>query len=276
MRIATWNVNSVRARLPHVLRWLATAEVDALCLQETKIADAQFPHDDFRAAGYACAAHGQKAYNGVAIVSRTPPEAVACGMPERPDDPQARVIAATIRTGGSDGTGGSGSETARVISAYVPNGQSPDSDKYAYKLGWLGDFRDRLAAERSAHGLVAAGGDYNIAPADADIYDPEAWGDGILATPRERAAFRELLAAGYADAFRMFERDAGMFSWWDYRKAAYLRNMGLRIDHFLLSEELAGRATGCAIDRTPREWQRPSDHAPVVVEFDAGTEQGGG
>lgn len=264
MKVAAWNVNSIRARLPHVLRWLESAQTDALCLQETKVADDAFPHDAFAELGYVCAAHGQKAYNGVAIVSRTPPEDVVCGMPGR-EDAQARVIAATIRAGKEGGR-----EKARVISAYVPNGQSPDSDKYDYKLGWLGDFRDYLAAARADYGLVAAGGDYNIAPADEDIYDADAWGEGILATPRERAAFRELLAAGYADAFRLFEREGGMFSWWDYRKAAYLRNMGLRIDHFLLSEELAKRAGSCVIDRTPREWERPSDHAPVVAEFDAG------
>lgn len=262
MRVAAWNVNSIRARLPHVLRWLESAEADALCLQETKIVDDAFPRAELEGLGYVCAAHGQKSYNGVAIVSRTPPEEVVCGMPNRrADDPQARVIAATIRAG---------NERARVVSAYVPNGQNPDSEKYGYKLEWLEDFRDYLSAERARHGFVAAGGDYNIAPADADIYDAEAWGENILATPRERSAFRELLAAGYSDAFRLFEQEAGIFSWWDYRKMAYLRNMGLRIDHFLLSEELAGRAKSCAIDRTPREWERPSDHAPVIVEFDAG------
>ena len=261
MRVATWNVNSVRARLSHVLRWLEGAGVDALCLQETKVADDAFPREAFAELGYGCAAHGQKAYNGVAIVSRGAAEEVVCGMPARADDPQTRVIAATIRAEG---------EKARVISAYVPNGQAPDSAKYGYKLEWLGDFRDYLAAERAAHGFVLAGGDYNIAPADADIYDAEAWGDGILATPRERAAFRELLGAGYADAFRLFEEGEGFFSWWDYRKGAYLRNMGLRIDHFLLSEELRGRARSCEIDRTPREWERPSDHAPVIAEVDAG------
>ena len=264
MKIAAWNVNSVRARLPHVLQWLESAGVDALCLQETKVQDDAFPREELGALGYVCAAHGQKAYNGVAIVSRAPAEDVVCGMPGR-EDGQARVIAATIRAG---------NEKARVVCAYVPNGQSPDSEKYAYKLEWLADFRGYLAAERAAHGLVAAGGDYNIAPADEDIYDAEAWGEDILATPRERAAFRELLAAGYADAFRLFEREGGMFSWWDYRRAAYLQNRGLRIDHFLLSEELAKRAKSCVIDRTPREWERPSDHAPVIVEFDAG-EQGG-
>lgn len=260
MKIATWNVNSIRARLEHALQWLRDSSVDALCLQETKVPDAAFPHDAFRGLGYHCAAHGQKAYNGVAIVAREAPTEVVCGMPQRADDPQARVIAATIRAG---------AEKARVIAAYVPNGQHPDSDKYAYKLGWLADFRDYLAAERTAHGLVAAGGDYNIAPADADIYDAEAWGEGILATPRERTAFRELLAAGYADAFRLFESGDGHFSWWDYRQMAFVRNLGLRIDHFLLSQQLAERATSCAVDKTPREWERPSDHAPVVVEFDA-------
>ena len=260
MKVAAWNVNSIRARLEHVLRWLESAQVDALCLQETKVMDGDFPHDAFGELGYFCAAHGQKSYNGVAIVARTSPEEVVCGMPLREGDAQARVIAATIRTGG---------EKARVISAYVPNGQNPDSDKYAYKLEWLADFRDYLSAELAAHGSVAAGGDYNIAPADEDIYDAEAWGENILATPRERAAFRELLAAGYSDAFRIFEGGGGHFSWWDYRKMAYVRNMGLRIDHFLLSSELAERARGCVIDSTPREWERPSDHAPVIADLDA-------
>ena len=268
MKVAAWNVNSIRARLEHVLRWLQSAEVDALCRQETKVTDGDFPHDAFRELGYFCAAHGQKSYNGVAIAARRPPEEVVCGMPSRASDPQARVIAATIRAGEGDGAG-AGGEKARVISVYVPNGQNPDSDKYAYKLEWLEDFRDYLAAERAAHGMTAAGGDYNIAPADEDIYDAEAWGEGILATPRERAAFRELLAAGYSDAFRLFESGGGKFSWWDYRKMAYVRNMGLRIDHFLLSPELAERARGCVIDQTPREWERPSDHAPVIVDLDA-------
>ena len=291
MKVATWNVNSVRARLSHVLQWLSAAQPDALCLQETKVTDDDFPRSDFAEAGWRCAVYGQKSYNGAAIVSRAEPEDVVRGIPSRPDDPQARVIAATIPEvsagAGSDagtdagtesgmvaGTGteggvgvGGGGVGVRVISAYVPNGQNPDSEKYDYKLSWLSDFRDYLSEARSAHGCVAAGGDYNIAPADADIYDADAWGEGILATPRERAAFRELLSAGYADAFRLFPQPDGEFSWWDYRQASFRRNIGLRIDHFLLSEELANRAKSCVIDKTPREWPRPSDHAPVVVEF---------
>ena len=252
MKVAAWNVNSVRARLPHLLTWLQTAAPDALLLQETKSTDDTFPFAEIEAAGYHCAHYGQKSYNGVAILGRTPPTDVIRGMSNRPDDPQARVIAATL-------------EGVRLVSAYVPNGQNLESEKYRYKLEWLADFAVYLR-ELAAMPTVA-GGDYNIAPADGDIYDAAEWGEEVLASPPERTALRELFAAGYADAHRLFEQPDNIFSWWDYRAAAFRRNRGLRIDLLLLSKAMETRCVSCAPDTTPRRWERPSDHAPVVAEF---------
>lgn len=254
MKIAAWNVNSVRVRLPHLLQWLADNKPDVALLQETKTKDENFPHAEINAAGYHCAHYGQAAYNGVAILSRSAQTEVVAGMPRRPDDAQARVIAATV-----DGV--------RVISVYVPNGQSAESDKYRYKMEWLADFTAYLG-ELSARPTVA-GGDYNIAPADEDMYDAKKWGCNVPATPPEREAFRTLLAAGYRDAHRLFPREEKVFSWWDYRHAAFRRDNGLRIDMLLLSEPLAKRCVACLPDKTPRGWERPSDHAPVVGEFSA-------
>jgi len=253
MRISTWNVNSLRVRLPQVLRWLSDNPVDVLCLQETKLTDDKFPVAEIAAAGYQAAFVGQKTYNGVAILSTHPISDVISNNPLFPDD-QRRIVSATI-------------EGVRVVCAYVPNGQSVGSDKYHYKLQWLDALRDWLGSELKAHGELALLGDLNVAPEDPDVHDPNLWRGSVLFSDPEREEFRSLLALGMKDAFRLFEQPPTSFSWWDYRQMAFRRNMGLRIDHILLSEQLARRCTGCAIDREPRKWEQPSDHTPVVASF---------
>lgn len=250
MKIACWNVNSIRARLPHLTRWLAEADPDVVLLQETKSKDENFPAADIEACGYHCAYYGQPAYNGVAILSKAPLTDIVCGNPHRHDDPQARLIAATVGD-------------IRVLSVYVPNGQSVGSEKYDYKLAWLDDFAAYLRT--LAGGVTVAGGDYNIAPADDDIYDAADWGDGILASPRERAALAAVCAGGYRDAHRLFEQPEKVFTWWDYRAAAFRRNLGLRIDLMLVSAAAAQISLACAPDPEPRRWERPSDHTPVIL-----------
>ncbi|MDC8757653.1 exodeoxyribonuclease III [Janthinobacterium fluminis] len=251
MKIATWNVNSLKVRLPQVLQWLADNPVDVLCLQETKLTDDKFPVADIEAAGYQVVFSGQKTYNGVAILSKLPIHDVVKNNP-RYEDAQQRILAATI-----DGV--------RVVCAYVPNGQSVDSDKYEYKLGWLAALHEWLAAEALLHENMAVVGDYNIAPEDRDVHDPLAWAGQILVSDRERAALGKLLDIGLQDAFRLFEQAEKSFSWWDYRALGFRLNKGLRIDHILLSAALATRCTACVIDRAPRKWEQPSDHAPVVA-----------
>ena len=258
MKIAAWNVNSVRARMPHVLRYLAEHAPDILLLQETKTQDADFPSAEFLEAGYRTAYYGQKSFNGVAIVSRAPLSDVVKGMPNRAGDGQARVIAATAEYAGAP---------LRVVSVYAPNGQNLESDKYQYKLEWFGDFCEYLRAEKETYGAVAAGGDYNIAPADEDIYDAEEWGEEVLASPPERAALNKILALDFYDAHRLFAQPDKSFSWWDYRAASFRRNRGVRIDLILLSGALKDKCTGCAPEKTPRGWERPSDHAPVAAEL---------
>jgi exodeoxyribonuclease-3 len=253
MIIATWNVNSLKVRLPHLLDWLKQRQPDVVCLQETKTEDAKFPADDIRAAGYEVVFSGQKTYNGVAILSRHPLTDVQAGIPGFADE-QKRVIAATI-----DGV--------RVVCAYVPNGQAVDSDKYHYKLGWLEAFECWLADELKQHAQLAVLGDYNIAPADEDVHDPKAWEGQVLVSEHERAAFHRLLALELKDSFRLFEQAEKSFTWWDYRMNAFKRKMGLRIDHILISPALAVRCTRCQIDFEPRGWERPSDHTPVWAEF---------
>ena len=249
MKLATWNVNSLKVRLPHVLDYLGEQAPDALCLQETKCEDHAFPGAAFEAAGYHWAHDGQKTYNGVAILSRTPPAEVARGIPGF-DDPQKRVLAATV--------GG-----VRVVSVYCPNGQSVGSDKYDYKLRWFAALTAWLRDELTRHPSLAVLGDYNVAPEDRDVHDPEAWRGQVLVSEPERAAFAALCALGLADAFRRFEQPAQSFTWWDYRMAAFRRNLGLRIDHVLLSAALAERCRECVVDVGPRKLERPSDHAPV-------------
>ena len=250
MRIATWNVNSLKVRLPHVLDWLAANQPAVLCLQETKTEDAQFPLAELQQAGYHAVFSGQKTYNGVAILSRSEPQDVATGLPNF-DDAQKRVIAATC-----DGV--------RIVCVYVPNGQSVDSDKYRYKLAWLAALQGWLQQELARYPKLALLGDYNIAPDDQDVYDPQAWEGNVLVSEPERAAFRGLQQLGLRDSFRLFPQPEKSYSWWDYRMMAFRRNMGLRIDHILLSAALD--CSSCAIDKAPRKLERPSDHTPVVAE----------
>lgn len=254
MKIATWNVNSLKVRLPQVLQWLQDNPVDVLCLQETKLTDDKFPSAQIEAAGYHVAFSGQKTYNGVAILSKSPLLDVVKNNP-RFDDPQQRILAATI-----DGV--------RIVCAYVPNGQSVDSDKYGYKLDWLASLRDWLEEEAQAHPQLAVLGDYNIAPEDRDVHDPAAWVGQVLVSDPERTALQGLFDLGLQDAFRLFEQADKSFSWWDYRQLGFRLNKGMRIDHILLSKALANRCSGCVIDRAPRKWEQPSDHAPVIATLD--------
>lgn len=253
MIIASWNVNSLKVRLPHLLDWLSQRQPDVVCLQETKTEDAKFPLTDIEAAGYQVVYSGQKTYNGVAILSRQPATDVQCGIPGLADE-QKRVLAATV-----DGV--------RVVCAYVPNGQAVDSEKYAYKLGWLAAFEAWLADELKRHPKLAVLGDYNIAPADEDVHDPKAWVGQVLVSERERAAFQRLIALELKDSFRLFPQAENSFTWWDYRMNAFKRRMGLRIDHILLSGELAALCKRCEIDVEPRGRERPSDHAPIWAEI---------
>ena len=253
MRLATWNVNSLAVRLPQVLDWLATQSPDVLALQETKLTDERFPHGEFENAGYAAHCFGQKTYNGVALLTRQSATEIVRNIPGFADE-QARVIAA--RVGG-----------LRVIGAYFPNGQEPASDKFAYKMRWLEALREWLRAELAAAPELVLMGDFNIAPEDRDVYDPVAWAGQIHCTPEERAQFQRLLGLGLADAFRLFEQQPKSWSWWDYRNLAFRKNQGLRIDHILVSPALKGRVAACSIDKAPRRNERPSDHAPVLVEI---------
>ncbi len=253
MKLATWNVNSLRVRLPHVLDWLADNTPDVLCLQETKLEDAAFPFAEVEAAGYRALHDGQKTYNGVAILSRHEATDVVRGIPGF-DDPQKRIIAATV-----DGV--------RIVCAYFPNGQSVDSDKYHYKLRWLRALTAWLGDELQRHPELALLGDFNIAPEDCDVYDPVAWQGQVLCSEPEREAFRGLVTLGLVDAFRLFPQTDKSYSWWDYRMMAFRRNLGLRIDHILMSAALAARCGACSIDRAPRKLERPSDHAPVMAEI---------
>jgi len=251
MKIATWNVNSLKVRLPHVLDWLAATQADVLCLQETKMEDKAFPYAELEAAGYHAAHNGQKTYNGVAILARGTLEEVRFDIPDFADE-QKRVLAATI-----DGV--------RVVCAYMPNGQEIGSDKYEYKLRWLAALKDHLRGELQRFPQLALLGDYNIAPEDRDVHDPAAWKDQILCSEPERAAFRQFVELGLVDAFRLFEQPPKLYSWWDYRQMGFRLNRGLRIDHILLSPPLAAACGACVIDKAPRKLERPSDHAPVLA-----------
>ena len=253
MRLATWNVNSLKVRLPQVLDWLVENPIEVLCLQETKQQDADFPKDELMAAGYHSVFAGQKTYNGVAILSREPASDVQIGIPGYEDE-QKRVIAATFGD-------------IRVVDVYIPNGQSPDSDKYQYKLGWLTALHDWLKQELVRYPKLLLLGDYNIAPEDRDVHDPAAWVGNVLVSEPERDAFRALEALGLTDSYRLFEQAEKNFSWWDSRMMAFRRNMGMRIDHILISEPLLAHCKSCVIDKAPRKLERPSDHTPVVVEI---------
>lgn len=251
MKIATWNVNSIKVRLPHLLDWLASNQPDALCLQELKCEDRAFPLAEIEAAGYRAVFNGQKTYNGVAILTRSEATEVTRDIPGFADE-QKRVIAATV-----DGV--------RVVCGYFPNGQAVGSDKFAYKLSWLTALTDWLREELQRHPKMVLAGDYNIAPEDRDA-TPE-WQDEIHVSEPEREAFRALLGLGMTDAFRLFDQPEKSYSWWDYRMMAFRRNVGLRIDHLLVSAPLVPHVTACVVDKAPRKLERPSDHAPVVLSL---------
>ena len=275
VRIAAWNVNSLKVRLPHVLKWLQDQEkvkkpIDALCLQELKLTDDKYPHKDLEDAGYVSLAAGQKTYNGVAIIVRKAALAPIASdasttflkpirnIPGNVDE-QQRILAATIPFAGM--------QPIRLVSAYFPNGQSPDSDKFVYKLAWLNALEDWLKDELSKNSRLALLGDFNIAPTDTDVHDPAKWIGQNLVSPEERKAFQQLLDLGLTDSFRIFQQTAKSFSWWDYRMMGFRRNAGMRIDHILLSEALKDKCKASMIDKEPRTWEQPSDHAPVIAEI---------
>jgi exodeoxyribonuclease-3 len=255
LKIATWNVNSLKVRLPHVLDWLASETPDVLALQETKTRDPEFPVDAFRERGYEVRFSGQPTYNGVALIARGGIEDVVTDI-DGLDDPQRRVLAATVNG-------------VRIWNLYVPNGQSVESDKYQYKLRWLAALRAQIARELKQYPRCVLLGDFNVAPEDRDVHDPEAWRGQVLCSEPERAALRALLDLGLHDVFRKFEQAEKSFSWWDYRQAGFRRDLGLRIDLILASPPLADRCTDCRIDKAPRRLERPSDHTPVVAGFSA-------
>lgn len=253
MKIATWNVNSLKVRLPHLLSWGEQAQPDVLALQEIKLETAAFPHAAITALGYQAIVSGQKTYNGVALLARTMPSDVVSAIPGYAD-PQRRVLAATV-------------DDIRLINLYVVNGQDLQSEKFRYKLDWLQAVTAWIAEELQRYPRLVVLGDFNIAPEDRDVYDPEAWYEQVLCSSVERAAFRKLLALGLHDSFRLHHDGGGHFSWWDYRAAAFRRNRGLRIDLLLVSDALRDHVVAAGIDTAPRSWERPSDHAPAWVEI---------
>ncbi|WP_257386946.1 exodeoxyribonuclease III [Tahibacter caeni] len=256
MKIATWNVNSLNVRMPHLKQWLVAAQPDIVALQETKLEDSKFPDTELAALGYRSVFSGQKTYNGVALLSRHDmPQNILTGVPGL-DDPQRRILIADVGD-------------LRIANLYVVNGQAVGSEKYAYKLDWLARVTDHLAGEAARHPNLVVLGDFNIAPEDRDVHDPLAWKDQILCSEPERAALRKLLGIGLVDTFREFHSNDGAFSWWDYRQAAFRRNLGLRIDLVLASQALRPRFAGASIDLEPRRWERPSDHAPALLELNA-------
>jgi exodeoxyribonuclease III len=253
MKLATWNVNSLNVRLPHVEQWCTLAQPDVLGIQETKMEDAKFPRAAIEALGYEVAFSGQKTYNGVAILAKQPIRDVVTDVPAL-DDPQRRILVATVGE-------------IRVANLYVVNGQAVGSEKYAYKLDWLDKVTRFLEGELRNDPRLVVMGDFNIAPDDRDVHDPVAWHEQILCSTPERDALKRLLDLGLSDSFRAFDDSAGKFSWWDYRQAGFRRDLGLRIDLVLASAPLMGRATAASIDREPRTWERPSDHTPALLEL---------
>jgi exodeoxyribonuclease-3 len=253
MKIASWNVNSLKVRMPHLEQWLAEAQPDVLALQEIKLEDSAFPHDAIAALGYRSVCAGQKTYNGVAILARDAIDEVVADVPGF-TDPQRRVLAGSV--------GG-----VRIVDLYVVNGQEVGSDKYRYKLDWLRAVTAYLESELKRYPRMVVLGDFNVAPDDRDVHDPEAWREQVLCSTPEREALARLMALGLEDSFRLFEPGAGHYTWWDYRQGAFRRNHGLRIDLVLVSQALKGACKAAGIERTPRTWERPSDHAPVWVEL---------
>jgi exodeoxyribonuclease-3 len=255
MKLATWNVNSIRARQGRLLAWLERTKPDVVCLQELKVTDEAFPFDPLREAGYAAAVNGQRTYNGVAVLARTEPEDVERGFGDGGDDAQARFVAARVGN-------------LQVASVYVPNGTEVGSDRWTYKLEWLRRLRAWLDRRDPKTNLLAVAGDFNVAPEARDVYDPPAWETTVLFHPEGRRALEAVRAWGLVDAFRLHHDGPGFYSWWDYRMLAFPKGRGLRIDHVFLSEALAGRCTGASIERNERKGKQPSDHAPVVVELE--------
>lgn len=258
MKIATWNVNSILARLPLVTRWLEAAQPDVLCIQETKCTDDKFPALELKSVGYDCLLFGQQTYNGVAIISRagcSPGETVQRGYPDDDPSSHARLLSADI-------------SGVRIVNVYIPNGQMVGSEKYQFKLDWMNRLRAFLDASYDNRTPVLLCGDFNVAPEERDVHDPRLWQNRILFSEAERAAVQHIKDWGFTDTFRMYTEDGGYYSWWDYRAGAFRRNLGLRIDHVWVSEPLAARSKATWIDKEPRQWERPSDHAPVVAEFD--------
>ncbi|MDO4905953.1 MAG: exodeoxyribonuclease III [Lautropia sp.] len=265
MKIATWNVNSLKMRLQHLLDWLAANPVDFLCLQETKLTDDKFPRAEIEAAGYGVVFTGQPTYNGVALLYRQEagyvPEGIHLCNPLKADDPQKRLVSARFRTAAG---------LVRIIGAYFPNGQALDSEKFPYKLGWIEALRlwmKQLQQDEPDTALVLAG-DFNIAPTDADVHDPAAWEGKVHVSPQERQALQTLLDLGLHDAFRLFEQEPKLYSWWDYRMLGFRRNAGLRIDLILISDSLRPGIDACWIDKAPRKLEKPSDHTPVVLRWE--------
>ena len=254
MKVATWNVNSLKVRLGHVLDWLASESPDVLGLQETKLVDDNFPVAAINEAGYEVTFAGQKTYNGVALITRHKASEVITDVDDL-DDPSRRILGATVNG-------------VRVLNLYVVNGQEVGSDKYEHKLYWLRQVERHIGEEIKQHSYYVVMGDFNIAPQDCDVHDPDAWREKILCSTPERERLTQIMAHGLSDTFRLFEQPSASFSWWDYRAFGFRRNLGLRIDLILASAELAKRCTGCWIDKAPRKLERPSDHTPVVAEFD--------
>lgn len=254
MRLVTWNVNSIRARIERALAWIDSKQPDVLCLQELKTDEASFPREPFLERGYQVHATYQKTYNGVAIVSRLPMIDLAVGLGDDVDDPQSRICAATIAG-------------MRIISAYIPNGGVVGTDKWTYKLEWLTRLRRYLERSYSPSSAVALCGDFNVAPEPRDVHDPRAWEGEVLFHPEARAALANVVAWGFTDSFRLHSQDAGQYSWWDYRLLGFQKNRGLRIDHIFLTAPLVPRCTRVVIDREERKGKGPSDHAPVVAEI---------
>ncbi|MDH5435194.1 MAG: exodeoxyribonuclease III [Gammaproteobacteria bacterium] len=254
MKIASWNVNSLRVRLPHVLDWLNSAQPDLLGIQETKTTDDNFPVDEIKAAGYNVIFSGQKTYNGVTIISKDKAEDIVTDIPGL-DDPQRRVLGATFGN-------------LRFLNLYIPNGSEVGSEKYAYKLNWLDKLIPYVEQQLKQHEQFVMVGDFNIAPEDADVHDPEEWIGSVLVSEEERNRFQQLIKLGLHDSFRLFEQEEKLFSWWDYRAAGFRRNRGMRIDHILVSDVLKDKCTASYIDKEPRKLERPSDHTPVVLELD--------
>lgn len=255
MKIATWNVNSILARLPNVTRWLEDVKPDVLCMQETKCTDDKFPFDAFAEGGYKCISFGQQSYNGVAIAARDSCDAIHRGYPGDDTDSSSRLVTTTI-------------EGIQLVNVYVPNGQMVGSEKYQFKLEWMRKLREFFDTSFEPQQAVLLCGDFNVAPEERDVHDPRLWQGRILFSEQERAALQNVKEWGFTDAFRLHQDAAGHYSWWDYRAGAFRRNQGLRIDHIWITQPLVGRNANTWIDISPRTWERPSDHAPVVAEFE--------